>query len=105
MMKCLLTDVGDIACELFASQLGFADLDIEFIKVNGSINVFLHQTFRKDNRVFEVVAGPRHERDKHVSPQGQRSSFGGSTVTQQLTSLHLVADGDNWFLVQTRPLV
>ena len=66
-----LGDVGDVAGELLAAQLGLADFDVVFLDVDRGEDVLLHQPLADDDGVFEVVAVEGHERDQHVSAQGQ----------------------------------
>ena len=42
----LLGDVGDVAGELLAAQLGLADLDLELLDVDRGVDVVLHQLLR-----------------------------------------------------------
>ena len=66
-----LADVGDVAGELLAAELGLADLDVVLLDVDRGERVFLHQPLADDDGVFEVVAVEGHERDEHVAAQGQ----------------------------------
>jgi len=44
---------------------------LEFLDVNRGEDVFLYDPLAYQDRVFEVVAAPAHERHHHVSPQGE----------------------------------
>jgi len=63
-----IRDVGNVARDFFRSQFGVACLDFEFFNVDRGVVVFANQLFADQNRVFEVVTAPRHERDQHVPP-------------------------------------
>ena len=98
-------DVGDVAGELFAAQLGLADLDLELFDMDRGVDVVAHQLFADDDRVFEVVAVPGHERDQHVSAQRELTLVGRGPVGQDLALLDLLADLDHRLLVQAGALV
>ena len=101
----LLRDVGDVAGELLAAELGLADLDLELLDVDRGVDVVAHQFLADDDRVLEVVAVPGHERDQDVAPQRQLSLVGRGAVGQDLPLLDLLADLDDRLLVQAGPLV
>ena len=88
----LLRDVGDVAGELLAPELGLADLDLELLDVDRGVDVVLHQLLADDDRVLEVVAVPGHERDQDVAAQGQLALVGGGAVGQDVALLDLLAD-------------
>ncbi len=101
----LLRDVGDVAGELLAPQLGLADLDLELLDVDGRVDVLLHDPLGEDDRVLEVIAVPRHEPDQDVPAQGQLPLVGRGAVGQDLPLLDLLAGRDDRLLVQAGPLV
>src|SRR5690606_38389363 len=57
------------------------------------------------DRVFEVVAVPGHERDQHVLAQGQFAQVGRCAVGQHVAARHLVAALDDGTLVDVGVLV
>src|SRR5581483_4564663 len=79
-----IRDIGDIAGDLFRTQLGVARLDLELFDVDRGVIVFLDQLFADQDRVFEVVAAPRHERHQDVPPQRQLAFVRAWTVGQHL---------------------
>ena len=101
----LLRDVGDVAGELLAAQLGLADLDLELLDVDRGVDVVPHQLLADDDRVLEVVAVPGHEGDQDVAAQGQLALVGRGAVGQDVALLDLLADLDDRLLVQAGPLV
>ena len=101
----LLADVGNVAGELLAAELRLANFDVELLDVERRVGVVLHQLFADDDRVLEVVAFPRHERDEHVAAQGQLALVGGGAVGDHLALFDLVADLDDRLLVLAGPLV
>ena len=101
----LFADIGDIAGEFLAAQLGFADFDVELLDVDRGVGVVLHQLFADDDGVFEVETVPGHEGHQHVAAQGQFALAGGRAVGEDLAFLDLVADVDDRLLVLAGPLV
>ena len=55
-------------------------------------DVFTNDPFGHQNRIFEVVTVPRHERDKHVPTEGQLTKFRGRTVGDDIAGPHVIAD-------------
>ena len=100
-----LADIGDVAGELFAAELGLADFDVVFLDVNRGERVFLHEPLADDDGVFEVVAVEGHERDQHVAAQGEFALMGGGAVGDDLTLLDALAFLDDRLLVQAGALV
>src|SRR5262249_34190631 len=76
----LRRDVGNVTGELFLAELGLTDFDFELLDVDRGVGVVAHQLFADDDRVLEVVAVPRHERDQDVAPQRQLAMIGGGAV-------------------------
>ncbi len=67
--------------------------------MDGGVAVLLHHPLRDQDRVLEVVAVPRHERDHHVLAQRQLAHVGGGAVRDRVAAGDLVAHRDQ------RPLV
>ena len=66
VLEGLFTDVRDVARDLFLAELGVAGDALELLDVNRGEHVVLGDALADQDRVFEVVALPRHERDEHV---------------------------------------
>ena len=66
LAKRTFTHVRNIRRDFFSTELGIPRNAREFLDVNGCKPLFFHHLFRDQNRVFEVVSVPRHERDAHV---------------------------------------
>ena len=84
-------DVRNVTRDFFRTELGVARADLEFIDVNRSVDVFLHDLLRDHDGVFEVVAVPRHERDEHVAAEREFAVLGVRTVGDDLALLHVLA--------------
>src|SRR5207237_177369 len=82
--------IGDVARNFLWSEFRIAGADLELIDVNGSVNVFLHNLLRDHDRVFEVVAVPRHERDEDVAPQRKLAAIGVGPVCDYLATFHML---------------
>ena len=68
-------------------------------------HVVLHEPFAQDDRVFEVVALPRHERHEQVLAQREFAVIGRGAIGEDVTLLHFVAFAHARLLVDTGVLV
>src|SRR5436305_3151944 len=75
-----LGDVRDVAGDLFGTELRVAGFDLEFFDVDGSVVVLFHQLLGHEDRVFEVVAAPRHEGHQDVAAESQLAGVGAGAV-------------------------
>ena len=80
VLERLLADVRDVAGDLFLAELGVAGDALELLDVDRGEEVVLDQALGDEDRVLEVVAAPRHERDDHVLAERQLARLGGRTV-------------------------
>ena len=69
------------------------------------VAVFGHHALADQNRIFEVVAVPRHEGHEHVLTQREFAQVGGCAVGDHITALQLVALLDDRTLVDVGVLV
>jgi hypothetical protein len=99
------TDVRDVAGDLFRPQLGVAGGDFVFLDVDRGEDVVAQDTLGDQDRVFVVVAVPRHEGDDDVPAKGQFAHVGAGTVGDHLAALHLVAHLHQRALVDAGRLV
>src|SRR5690348_12843712 len=98
-------DVGYVAGDFFGAKFGVARLDFVFLNVNRGVVVLLHQLFAHENRVFEVVAAPRQERDEHVAAERKLATFGAWPVSKNLPLLDAVARAHQRLLVDASVLI
>ena len=98
-------DVRNVARDFFRTQLGVARFDLELLDVDGGVVVLLHHLFGDQDRVFEVVAAPRHEGDQDVSSQRQLAVIGARTVGDDLALHHALALLHDRLLVDAGVLV
>ena len=100
ILQRFFTDVRDIARDFFRPELGVASGDFEFLNVDRSEDVFLQHLFGDEDRVFEVVTVPRHERDEHVAAERHLALIGRRTVGDDLARLDLLALLDDGLLIE-----
>ena len=55
-------------------------------------HIIAHNTFGDQDRIFEVVAIPGHERAEHVLAQRKFAKIGGWTVSNNIPLLDQIAD-------------
>jgi hypothetical protein len=79
-----LRHVRDVPGDFLGPELGVAGFDFELLDVDGGVVVVLHHPLRHENRVFEVVAAPRHEGDEHVAAERELAQLGARTVGHDL---------------------
>jgi len=101
----LFADVGDVAGELLAAELGFADLDVELLDVDRGVGIVLHELLADDDGILEVEPIPGHEGGQHVASQGQLSQVRAGAVGDHVALGDLLPHGDDRPLVLAGPLV
>ena len=84
----LLAGVRDIACELLGTELGLTDVRDELVDVDGCVDILLDHALGDENCVLVVVSVPWDKADKDVSSEGQITSIGGRTVSNDRTFLY-----------------
>src|SRR5713226_8679555 len=105
VLERLLTDVRDVARDLFLPQLGVARDALELLDVDRGEHVLLDDALADEDRVLEVVALPRHEGDRHVLAQRQFPGLGGRAVGDDVALPHPVALLHDRLLVDAGVLV
>src|SRR5690606_28037305 len=98
-------DVGEVTGDLLLAELGVAGVDLVLLDVDRGEGVVLHQVLAEDDRILEVVALPRHERDEQVLAQGELAVLSGGAVCDDLADLHALTGRDDDLLVVGRALV
>ena len=64
-------DIGNVARDLFGTELGVARFDFELFDVNRGVVILFDQLLADQDGVFEVVTAPGQEGDQNVAAQGQ----------------------------------
>ena len=101
----LLAHVRDIGGDFFGTQLGVTRDARQLLDVDRGVAVFLHDALGEQDRVFEVVAVPRHEGDQHVLAERELAQIGRRTVGQRVALRHDVTDVHQRTLVEVGVLV
>ena len=101
----LLRQVGNVARDFLRAELGVARHHDQLFDVDRRVSVFRDDTLRDQDRVFEVVAVPRHEGDQHVLAERQLPQVGGGAVGDDVLGLDTVAALDDRALVNAGVLV
>src|SRR5690554_5599339 len=97
--------VADVAGDFFGTQLGVARNHRQFLDMDRGVAVVGNDFFGDQDRVFEVVAIPGHERDQHVLTQSQFAQVGRCTIGQHVAAGDLIARLDDRALVDVGVLV
>src|SRR5690606_4863944 len=100
-----LTHIRDVRGDFLWAELGVARHAGQLLDMDSGETIFLNHTLRQEDRVFEVVAVPRHERDAHVLPERQLTHIGGRTIGHDVATLHHVTLAHQRTLVDTSGLV
>src|SRR6476620_2112879 len=98
-------NVRNVAGDFLRSQLGVAGHHLELLDVDRGEDVVLHDPLGEQDRVFEVVAVPRHERDQHVAAEREFAEIGRGTVGDDVALPDDVADLHQRTLVDAGRLV
>ena len=100
-----LGQVRNVARDVLGTELGVAGHDHEFFNVNRGVAVFSNHALGDQDRVFEVVAVPRHEGDQHVLTDGDLAQISRCAVGHHVTLGQLVADLNDRTLMDVGVLV
>ena len=101
----LLRAVRDVARDLLVAELRRARVDLVLVDVDRAEHVVLDEALRDDDRVLEVEALPRHERDEQVRAERELAGVRRRAVGDDVALLDLVAEHDRRLLVDERALV
>ena len=105
VLQRLFRDVRNVARDFLGPELGVARHHLEFLDVDRGEDVVLHDALGEQDRVLEVVAVPRHERDEHVAAERELAEIGRRTVGDDVALRHLIADLHQRTLVDAGVLV
>ena len=76
VLEGLFADVRDVAGDFFLAELRVAGDALELLDVDRGEDVVLGDALGDEDRVLEVVALPRHERDEHVLAERELAHVG-----------------------------
>ena len=80
VLERLFRDVRNVAGDFLGPELGVARHHLELLDVDRGEDVVLDDALGEQDRVLEVVAVPRHERDQHVAAERELAELGRGTV-------------------------
>src|ERR1039458_3841703 len=101
----VLADVGDIAGDLFRSELGVARFDLELLDVDRGVVVVADELLGDKDGVLEVVTAPGHEGDQDVAAEAEFTLLRAWPVGDDLALEDAVAVADDGLLVDAGVLV
>ena len=93
VLEGLLRAVRDVTRDLLVAELRRAGVDLVLVDVDRAEHVVLDEPLGEDDRVLEVVALERHERDEEVLAERELAVLGRAAVGEHLLGPHLVARG------------
>ena len=85
-------NVRNVARDFLRPELGVARHHFEFLDVDRGEHVVGDDPLGEQDRVFVVVAIPRHERDEHVAAERQIAQVGRRTVGDDVALVDHVTD-------------
>ena len=88
VLEGLFADVRDVAGDLFLAELRVAGDALELLDVDRGEHVVLGDALGDEDRVLEVVALPRHERDEHVLAERELAHVARRAVGEHVARLH-----------------
>ena len=88
VLQGLFADVRDVAGDFFFAELRVAGDALELLDVDRGEDVVLGDALADEDRVLEVVALPRHERDEHVLAERELAHVGRRAVREDVAGLH-----------------
>ena len=91
VLERLFADVRDVSRDLFLAELGVASDALEFLDVDGGVDVVLGDPLGEQNRVLEVVPAPGHERDDHVLAERELTAIRARAVGDDVAGLDPVS--------------
>src|SRR5260221_3387591 len=105
ILQRFFTHVRNVAGDFFLAELGVTGHDFEFLDMDRGEDIVGNEALRDQDRIFEVVALPRHEGDQHVAAERQLTEFGRGTVSDDIALLDRITNLHQRTLVDAGILV
>ena len=105
VLERLFRHVRNVAGDFLRPELGVAGHHFVFLDVDRGEDVLHGDLLAEQDRVFEVVAIPRHERDEHVAAEREIAQFGRGTIGDDVAGVDVIADNHQRTLVDAGRLV
>ena len=100
-----VTHVRDVGGDFLRAQLGVAGDAGQLFDVDRGETIFLHHAFADEDRVFEVVAVPRHERDQQVLAERELAEIRRRSIRQHVAARDVITGVHQRTLVDAGVLV
>ncbi len=101
----IVTHVGNVAGDLFRSELGVTRLHLVSLDMDGAEHIVADEPLRYQNGILVVVAAPRHEAHQHVLAQSQLTVIGTGSIGDDLSRPHSFASAHDRLLGDAGGLV
>ena len=105
VLQRLFGHVRNVARDFLWPKFRIARRDLELLDVDRGEDVGGDDALRKQDRVLEIVALPRHERDQHILTERQIAKIGRRAVRDDVAPLDPVAHAHQRPLVDAGVLV
>ena len=94
-------NVRNVACNFFGTDFRLTCLDLELFNVDRGEGVPFNKTLADEDRIFVVVATPRHISTQHVPSEGEFPVLRRSAVCNDLFGFHCITDCNDRMLMDT----
>ena len=101
ILQCIISDARHIGSNLFRSKLRISGFQFILFNMDGSVNVILHQSLGKENRILVVISFPSHKADKRILSECNLSILRRGAVRNDITRLHMIMGIHNRLLIVT----
>ena len=80
--------IRNIAGDFFLAKLRVARHHLKFFDMDRGEHIITRDAFADQDRIFEVIAIPRHEGAKHIAPERQFAKLSRRTIGDDIAHLH-----------------
>ena len=101
----LFADVWNVSGDMLVSEFGLTALKVIGLDVDGGVGIILDHLLGHDDGVFVVITVPGHVGDEDVLTKGEFAILHGWAIGDDLPCFDLVANFDDWALVDAGTLV
>ena len=97
--------IRNVAGDFFLAELRIARHHLKFFDMDRGEHIIARDAFADQDRIFEVIAIPRHEGAEHIAPQRQFAKFGRRTIGDDVANLYRITNLHQRALVDAGGLV
>ncbi len=105
VLQCFFRNVRNVACDFLRSKLRVTSSNFEFLDVDRGKDVVRNDLLGKKNRIFVVVAVPRHKRDEHVTAKSQVAQISRRTISDDVALTDRITNAYKRTLIDAGALV